>query len=74
VLTRVFLGPRRAARTRGDRALWGLAETLVPPGRGYDFNQALMDFGATWCTPRRPRCPACPMRAFCVTGAPARGR
>jgi A/G-specific adenine glycosylase len=71
VLTRVFLGPRRAARVRGDRALWELAESLVPPGHGYDFNQALMDFGATWCTPRRPRCGGCPMRAFCATPAAA---
>jgi A/G-specific adenine glycosylase len=67
VLTRVFLGARRAARLRGDRALWDLADRLVPAGRGYDFNQALMDFGATWCTARRPRCPACPMRPFCAT-------
>jgi A/G-specific adenine glycosylase len=67
VLTRVFLGPRRTARLRGDRTLWELAARLIPAGRGYDFNQALMDFGATWCTPRRPRCPACPMRAFCAS-------
>jgi A/G-specific adenine glycosylase len=67
VLTRVFLGPRRTRRLRGEKALWDLAERLVPRGRGYDFNQALMDFGATWCMPRRPRCGKCPMRAFCAT-------
>jgi A/G-specific adenine glycosylase len=67
VLGRVFLGRRRLARMRGDRGFWDLAEWLVPAGRAYDFNQALMDFGATWCTPRRPRCPRCPMRAFCAT-------
>ena len=67
VLTRVFLGPRRAARVRGDKALWELAAALVPAGRGYDFNQALMDFGATWCTARRPRCAGCPMRGFCAS-------
>jgi A/G-specific adenine glycosylase len=72
VLSRVFLGPRRGARVRGDKALWDLAEVLVPAGRGYDFNQALMDFGATWCTPRRPRCTGCPMRAFCATYPSAR--
>jgi A/G-specific adenine glycosylase len=66
VLGRVFLGPRRLARAR-DRALWDLAGTLVPRGRGYDFNQALMDFGATWCTPRRPRCPPCPLRRLCAS-------
>jgi A/G-specific adenine glycosylase len=71
VLSRVFLGPRRLRRLRGDKAFWDLAGALVPPGRGYDFNQALMDFGATWCTPRAPRCPRCPMRPFCATGPPA---
>jgi A/G-specific adenine glycosylase len=67
VLTRVFLGPRRARRLRGDRALWDLAAGLVPRSRGYDFNQALMDFGATWCTPRRPRCRPCPVRRLCAS-------
>ena len=67
VLGRVFLGPRRLRRLRGEKSMWDLAEHLVPPGQGYDFNQALMDFGATWCTPRRPRCGPCPMRGFCVT-------
>jgi len=67
VLTRVFLGPRRARRVRGEKALWDLAESLVPPGRAYDFNQGLMDFGAIWCTPRRPRCSPCPMKAFCAS-------
>ncbi|MBI4246586.1 MAG: A/G-specific adenine glycosylase [Candidatus Rokubacteria bacterium] len=67
VLTRVFLGPRRARRMRGEKAFWDLAAALVPRGRGYDFNQALMDFGATWCTPRTPRCRPCPMRRFCAS-------
>ncbi len=65
VLGRVFLGPRRVARARGEKAFWELAEALLPRGRAYDFNQALMDFGATWCTPRRPRCAGCTMRSFC---------
>jgi A/G-specific adenine glycosylase len=69
VLGRVFLGPRRLRRLRGEKTLWDLAERLVPRGRGYDFNQALMDFGATWCTPRRPQCAPCPMRGFCATFA-----
>ena len=67
VLGRVFFGPRHLKRLRGEARLWALAEALVPRGRGYDFNQALMDFGATWCTPRRPRCAPCPMRTFCAT-------
>jgi A/G-specific adenine glycosylase len=67
VLGRVFLGARRAARARGEKLFWDLAEALVPRGRGYDFNQALMDFGATWCSPRKPKCATCPMKRFCAS-------
>jgi A/G-specific adenine glycosylase len=67
VLGRVFLGPRRLARLRGQRALWTLSEALLPRGRAYDYNQALMDFGATWCTPRAPRCRRCTMRTLCAS-------
>jgi A/G-specific adenine glycosylase len=67
VLGRVFLGPRRLARLRGQRAMWDLAGALVPRRRSYDYNQALMDFGATWCTARAPRCGPCPMKRFCAT-------
>jgi A/G-specific adenine glycosylase len=72
VLGRVFLGRRRLARARGTPALWQLAAALLPPGRAYDFNQALMDFGATWCTARAPRCAPCPLRGgVCLyMGAP----
>ena len=63
VLGRVFHGSDgRHVSTAG---LWKLAELLLPRARVYDFNQALMDFGATWCTPRRPLCLPCPMRGFC---------
>jgi A/G-specific adenine glycosylase len=64
VLGRVFLG-RRAAGVRGERRWWELAERVLPAGRAYDFNQALMDFGATCCTARRPHCHACPMADVC---------
>jgi A/G-specific adenine glycosylase len=63
VLGRVFHG--RDGRRLGAAGLWRLAELLLPRGRVYDFNQALMDFGATWCTARKPLCLPCPMRAFC---------
>lgn len=49
-----------------DSELWALAEALVPPVRPGDFNQALMELGATICTPRAPRCLECPVRAFCA--------
>jgi len=64
VLRRVWLGEGRPAR---DRALWDLAARLLPKGRAYDFNQALMDLGATVCTARRPRCGACPLARMCAS-------
>jgi len=64
VLRRVFLGDRAAP---SDKFLWGLSEALLPRGNAYDFNQALMDFGATVCSARRPRCPGCPLSRLCVS-------
>lgn len=64
LLTRVWVGDGRPV---GDRALWELAERLLPRGRAYDFNQALMDLGATICTARRPRCEACPLATTCAS-------
>jgi A/G-specific adenine glycosylase len=64
VLRRVWAGEKIRV---GDRALWDLAERLLPRGRGYDFNQALMDLGATVCTARRPACGACPLARMCVS-------
>jgi len=42
-----------------------LAAECLPPGNARAYNQALMDLGATLCTPRAPRCPACPVRLHC---------
>jgi A/G-specific adenine glycosylase len=42
-----------------------LAESLTPEKRSGDFAQALMDLGATLCTPRRPACGLCPLRPDC---------
>ena len=44
---------------------WSLAREILPRRRTYDWNQALMDLGATVCTARRPRCNDCPVRPFC---------
>jgi A/G-specific adenine glycosylase len=54
-----------------ESTLWSLAEALVPGERPGDLNQALMELGATVCTPRSPRCPTCPVREWC--GAYATG-
>lgn len=49
----------------GAAELRRLAAALVPEDRPGDFNQALMEFGATVCTPRAPRCEACPLAEHC---------
>ena len=46
-------------------AIRAAAEELTPNSRPGDFAQAMMDLGATICTPQRPACVLCPLRAFC---------
>ncbi len=41
------------------------AEHALPPGEAYNWNQALMDLGATVCTSAAPRCEQCPAQAAC---------
>ena len=45
--------------------LTALAARLTPAERPGDHAQAMMDLGATICTPRNPACGICPLRAFC---------
>ena len=65
VLHRVFISQGDAKRYSLQKDLWELSEALIPPGNAYDFNQALMDFGATVCTARKPVCLICPLQEFC---------
>ena len=65
VLSRVFLGGGDVKQSALQRRLWILSEALVPHRHAFDFNQALMDFGATLCIARKPLCLVCPMRASC---------
>jgi A/G-specific adenine glycosylase len=65
VLARVFDIKEDVKSPAGERRLWDLAESLVPPGQAGDYNQALMDLGATICTPRAPACLLCPVRELC---------
>lgn len=49
-----------------QKKLWRIAEQQLPDARIADYTQALMDLGATVCTPTRPYCTACPLRDDCV--------
>ena len=46
--------------------LWAAAQQLLPPTRAGDFNQAVMELGATVCSPRQPRCLLCPWTRQCL--------
>jgi A/G-specific adenine glycosylase len=51
---------------RRDAPFYNLAEDLLDHEAPGDWNQALMELGATVCTPRRPACPVCPIRTHCL--------
>ncbi|BDG07492.1 A/G-specific adenine glycosylase [Anaeromyxobacter paludicola] len=72
VLQRVFALPGSASDAAVRREVAARAEALVPPARPGDFNQALMDLGATVCTPAGPACPRCPLAARCAARAAGR--
>jgi A/G-specific adenine glycosylase len=69
VLGRVFRVRGATKSSRRLRRVWRLAQALVPTGRAGDWNQALMDLGATVCTARAPRCEACPVASVCRSRA-----
>jgi len=48
------------------RELWMRAAELVPPQRPGDFNEAMMELGATVCLPRNPTCHLCPVSELCL--------
>ena len=65
LLFRVFVARGDPKDPGIKRHLWALSGALLPRRHAFDFNQALMDFGAMVCVPRTPRCPECPMRPDC---------
>jgi A/G-specific adenine glycosylase len=69
VLHRIFLGMDLSKpRLTGDQRLT-FAEQVLPEGKAYDWNQALMDLGATICTSANPQCFRCPLQEACKTYA-----
>ena len=66
VLSRVFGIETPIDSTAGKKEFAALAQKLLDKNRPGDFNQALMDFGATRCTPQTPTCKKCPFCKSCV--------
>lgn len=48
-----------------EKSIWALAKQIVDPKSPGDFNQALMELGATLCKPTNPECHACPVSSIC---------
>jgi len=65
VLARFFNVAQHADTSSGEKVLWELAQSQIPQGRAGDFNQAMMDLGATVCLPKKPRCFLCPLMKMC---------
>jgi A/G-specific adenine glycosylase len=64
---------RLAGRTQTSAQAWGAAQTFLDRDRPGDFNQAMMELGATICLPGEPLCVECPIRKFCRTRGRGKG-
>jgi A/G-specific adenine glycosylase len=65
VLTRVLRMPGDPRAARNARRLREAAASAIPEGSASEFNQALMELGATVCRPASPECPVCPLGEIC---------
>ncbi|MBI5353781.1 MAG: A/G-specific adenine glycosylase [Chloroflexi bacterium] len=65
VFARLFDVDESADSPAGEKILWDLAAQNLPKGQAGDYNQALMDLGASICLPKNPRCLICPLMEIC---------
>jgi A/G-specific adenine glycosylase len=66
ILSRWFGEKTPIDSTEGKKRFAALADAVLDRQNPARHNQAMMDFGATWCTPQNPQCAACPMQQHCV--------
>ncbi len=66
VLTRFLEERGDSTKAAARRTVARAAQQLLAPRRPGDWNQAVMELGATLCTPRKPKCLACPLRVDCA--------
>ena len=66
VLSRYFLIGGDPQQRVTQQKLWQLANGCMPEKRCADYTQAIMDFGATCCTPKNPLCTNCPLKTSCL--------
>ena len=67
VFSRIFWKMDSTAAMKSSKEIWRLAEVILPKRKAYDWNQAVMDLGATVCTARNPKCDACPVAQLCAS-------
>ena len=72
VLARHFGIATPVGSTAAKKEFTAVAQSLLPPQRPGDFNQAMMDFGAIQCTPASPACLLCPLAGSCAALAAGR--
>jgi len=65
VYARIFDVMEPVDSPAGEKRLWKIADENLPKGQAGDYNQALMDLGATICVPKNPRCLICPVMKLC---------
>ena len=65
LITRVFEIEQDIKSTVAIKELWRICSELVPKSAPGDFNQGLMELGSQVCTPKNPKCTACPLRVHC---------
>lgn len=66
VLHRIFVGLEHPNPQLNEAQALSLAEQVLPPDEAYNWNQALMDMGATICTSNNPQCTRCPLQDSCT--------
>jgi A/G-specific adenine glycosylase len=65
ILSRLFAIKQPLSQSKTQQRIMDLAQRIVPEKDAGFFNQALMDIGSEICTPKKPRCEACPIQTSC---------
>ncbi|YCM44141.1 A/G-specific adenine glycosylase [Verrucomicrobiaceae bacterium 227] len=72
VISRLFSLTLAVDSTPGQKIVWEHAGKLLDQNEPRLFNSAIMELGQTFCSPRNPSCPACPVKSFCQCLEPAK--
>lgn len=66
VVSRLFEIEADIAKASSRKIFDEAMRKIIPKAAPGDFNQALMDLGSSVCTPKKPECPVCPLKDFCL--------